>query len=101
VIVVSDMYYSRDQIEQLLEAAGYNKAWFDSLYVSSDCQLSKASGRIFPYIQTQERLSAKAFLHVGDHPKSDVKQANLAGWSSFHWWDADLAAHEALNALIL
>lgn len=83
VILTSDMYLSRDTIETLLVKAGYSN--WDKFYLSSEVELSKASGGIYPYIAQDLSVKPSEILHIGDNYTSDVKNALKAKLQAAHF----------------
>lgn len=81
VIIVSDMYLPRSVVEGILHENGYDG--YDELYISSETKYTKATGRVYEYVQKQMDIPSESFLHIGDNPESDVKKAKEAGWKSF------------------
>lgn len=83
VVLTSDMYLSRDTIETLLANAGYSN--WDKFYLSSEVELSKASGGIYPYITKDLSVKPSEILHIGDNHTSDVKNALKAKLQAVHF----------------
>lgn len=72
VVVTSDMYLSKGEIQKLLECCGYGP--FQEYFVSGDTGVSKSSGDL--YERMRERVGTeKVIFHIGDHPVSDYEQA--------------------------
>ena len=69
IIIVSDMYYSGWQIEEILKICGYNG--YRKLYVSSDYRATKRSGMLYGIILRDFDISPKKILHIGDNFVSD------------------------------
>ena len=93
VIFTSDTYLPKDLIECMLRKVGALKTG-DKLYVSSDCLLSKASGKLFNYILKAENISNDEIVHVGDNPLSDIKSAKHLGIRTFHFKETKLTRYE-------
>ncbi len=72
VIAISDMYHSRDFIEQLLRK---NNILVDSVYVSSEFGLTKDSGSLYHKVAEQEKVKLEHIVHVGDNKHSDYISA--------------------------
>lgn len=70
IVFISDMYLSRAFILELLNAH-HLLSDRDSLYVSSDVGLSKASGRLYEYVKNVEGCSYTSWCHKGDNRHSD------------------------------
>lgn len=92
IIIVSDMYLSKETIEEILHKAGYRGE--KKIYVSSEYRLNKASGRLFHQViedlynvdtdkvrvfsgrnllekKKNIKLNKYSMVHIGDNPHSD------------------------------
>jgi len=86
LIAVSDMYLDKATIGLILEKC-YPLVFASSeIYVSSDTQLTKSSGRQFHHILKQRSLATEQLFHVGDNLGSDVISANKIGIRSLHFY---------------
>lgn len=82
VIICSDMYLGEKRIRQLLERCGLGT--FEAYFISGDLGISKSDGQLFPRVR--EILGAGLrYIHVGDNPYSDCKQAQRAGFRTVHY----------------
>ncbi|MFP4979468.1 HAD family hydrolase [Paenibacillus sp. CN-4] len=81
VIFTSDMYLSADVISDILHRNGYTD--YAKLYLSSEVGLTKHHGALYQHITEDSGRSAAEFLHIGDHPLSDLKRAKEAGWAAY------------------
>ena len=81
VIITSDMYLHQDTLELLLEKQNFNG--YSNIYVSSELNLTKASGNLYSYIQKELGYKPEEFIHIGDTMHSDVNRARERGWNSF------------------
>jgi HAD superfamily hydrolase (TIGR01549 family) len=70
VLLISDMYLSRQRISRMLCKCGVKN--FSELYISNEVRKNKASGDLFRYVRQKEELPFSSMLHVGDNPVSDV-----------------------------
>lgn len=68
IILISDMYLSKDFIKVLLEKC--DCVLYDQLYLSSEIGLTKARGKLYEYVQKREK---GRILHIGDNYYSDYK----------------------------
>ena len=66
VILVSDIYLSKDTLLKILEKNGYT---FDEYYVSSELLKTKSNGNLFDYVKEQE--GTDKIFHLGDNYHSD------------------------------
>ena len=72
-ILVSDMYYSNDQLSFILKCLGFNRNV--SIYSSASCKKSKRLGNMYTYLQSQFQIKK----HLGDNYESDVVKAQSYG----------------------
>ncbi|WP_435655294.1 HAD family hydrolase [Brucella pituitosa] len=82
IIFTSDTYFDRNFIEEILLRNGY--AHWDHLYLSSEHNSTKSSGRLFDIVLKNEKFKAKKILHIGDNLISDIKNAAAKGISTLH-----------------
>ena len=81
ILFISDTYLSKDFVRSLLNKCGYKK--FDSLYVSSEIGVTKASGNLFDRVLEVERIDKSEVVHTGDNKISDFLIPKKKGISSF------------------
>lgn len=82
VLIVSDTYYSRTQFSRILEAHGLDVLPADRLLLSSEMHKSKFEGDV--YAEMKRRYPQARILHIGDHPRSDIEQAEAHGIDAFY-----------------
>lgn len=83
VIIVSDMYYSSDQLNNILTKCGYTDV--ANIYVSCECHAVKRNGMIFKNVLEHENIDCPSdILHIGDSKKADFFGAQQAGLQSVH-----------------
>lgn len=82
IILMSDTYFDRSFVEELLTACGY-EGW-DELYASSEIGLLKATGRLFEHVAATEGVAPDRILHVGDNFEIDLKRGREAGFATQH-----------------
>ena len=80
ILFISDMYLPSSIILNILQKNGYTTG---KLYVSSESGLTKHSGKLFSYIQEQETLVPKKWVHIGDTISSDYLIPKKLGIRSF------------------
>lgn len=80
VIFISDMYLSKNMINEMLIKSGYNK--FENLYVSSEEKLRKSTGSLFKHVLDSENINATDLVHIGDSKKSDYIASKKIGIQS-------------------
>lgn len=77
-VLTSDSYYDMEQIRSLLE--GFNIDYFDKLFVSCECGVSKTIGL---YEKLVNDYQGKKILHIGDDEWADDEMATRAGINTF------------------
>lgn len=73
VILTSDMYLEREQIEEILSVngiSGYNK-----LYLSSELGIRKHEGDLFYHVLKDLGIKGHSMLHIGDNINGDINSA--------------------------
>lgn len=86
VIVTTDSYYSREQIESIL--AAFDLIAFDNLFISSEYGTAKAQEL---YEENKKAYPGNHILHIGDDEYADVEKAKDHGIKSFRIYSsADL-----------
>ncbi|CBK73520.1 hypothetical protein CIY_06000 [Butyrivibrio fibrisolvens 16/4] len=78
IVVTTDTYYSKQQIEELLSLMGYEH--IDKVYVSSEYNVSKAN-ELFEIVTNDNR--DKSILHIGDDEYVDVEKASEYGLNNY------------------
>lgn len=87
VYLISDMYYSAEQLEGFLKENGV--AGYRGIMVSSDVGCCKwPEGALFTSAIEQYNLAGKSVLHIGDNEGADVQSAQKVGWDTYHVWSA-------------
>lgn len=82
VIIITDMYLSKDVIEQILKRCdiyGYEK-----LFISSEYGKSKIDGRLFDECCKELGILNSQLFHIGDGWKNDIIRARLKLISGYH-----------------
>lgn len=78
VVLTSDMYLTKNVIEQMLLKTGYDG--YFKLYLSSDIGLLKHTGNLFQYVLKDLNIKdKKSFLHLGDNQQVDFETAKRLG----------------------
>lgn len=81
IIIVTDMYFPKKYIEQLLCSCGYTN--YEKLYVSCEYFVSKKQGELFAIIN--QEYPNKRVIHVGDNIISDVQNPQKYGWTTYYY----------------
>lgn len=84
VILVTDMYLHKREVEILLGRLNVDCNLFDHIESSADTKISKSSGHIFEHIEMKLNKDRSDFVHVGDSLKGDYLQARRRGWRAMH-----------------
>ena len=82
IICVSDMYLPVEVLKKMLEKCGYEA--FDNVFISCEYGKSKSDGKLYQEVMKVYGVDRK-YIHVGDNPESDGKQAKKSGWESIHY----------------
>jgi FMN phosphatase YigB (HAD superfamily) len=79
--VVTDTYYSKRQIERILERFDIK---VDNLFVSTDIGVRKDNGSMWAHISGIYADKIQTVLHIGDNPVSDCQIPGNYGITSVH-----------------
>lgn len=83
VFFISDMYLPFDFIQNVLEEKGlYNEG--DKIYISGCIRKSKNTGNLYKYVQNENNLIYKDWLHQGDNWHSDINIPQQYGIRTKH-----------------
>lgn len=82
IIIVSDMYLSKETISQLLNASGY--VGWSELFVSCECGGTKRDGSLFKYVKMKLNETNRTICHFGDNVISDYIMAMCNGIKAIH-----------------
>ena len=77
IILVSDMYMSKNQIEEMLKKSSIDIDLINDIYISSDYSMSKDDGTLWGYIS--EKYKNRSIVHFGDNEISDGERAMAYG----------------------
>ncbi|MDE5696549.1 MAG: hypothetical protein K2I96_03915 [Lachnospiraceae bacterium] len=83
VYIVSDTYYSRNQLVQILEKCGIGE--YTDILSSSDYQLGKTQGL---YQCLKRQTNSKRYLHIGDDIVADIEKACDCGFDTYRVFSA-------------
>jgi FMN phosphatase YigB (HAD superfamily) len=84
IVLVSDMYHSRAQIEEFLLSTGVDTTLIKKIYVSSEHGCFKQSGQLFDKLRSDyQHIEPEEILHIGDSTRADIEGANKAGIQGF------------------
>lgn len=82
VIIISDMYYSKKQIMEILDNC--NIKGYTNLYISNEYKKSKKNHQLFEYVSKKYKKNKK-IIHIGDTYESDIEPADLIGWDAYYY----------------
>jgi FMN phosphatase YigB (HAD superfamily) len=85
IFVVSDVYFSPDQLRSILRANHLEPEFFHDIFTSSNAGVCKWSGKLFTHVLKQIGLKPEEILHIGDNFQSDVIGAQQAGVRACHY----------------
>ena len=80
IILITDMYWTREYIAQLLESVGVTG--YEKLYISCECKANKHDGRLFTYVLMDLQVKPINVTHYGDNRRSDILNTRLKGINS-------------------
>lgn len=72
IILVSDTYLERENIEDILFSKGID--FFDEIYLSSETGKRKDRGDLWEYVIDCEGITPQNFMHAGDNEHSDIQK---------------------------
>lgn len=84
VYLVSDTYFSPDQLRRLLRRPELAGIRFTDVFTSSDAGIGKGHG-LFRHVIAASGLAPSRLVHLGDHPVADVEGARDAGVVAVHY----------------
>lgn len=87
IICISDMYLPSNVLLQMLEKCGYHG--LKKIYVSCEANASKADGTLYKKV-AESIGKSNSFIHIGDNPESDGKQAKKNSWETIHYANVNI-----------
>lgn len=90
VIIVSDTYFSRDQLTKLLRHCLPEDAFnaIDTIFCSNEFNQSKSNG-LFSQVLLSKCVAPNEVLHIGDHQMADYHAPVKLGLSAAHFIQFD------------
>lgn len=85
VILISDMYLSKDELKYICLDKLKNIDKISKVYVSSEYKLTKAKGDLFLEVLKSESIEPKELFHIGDNKISDISTAYSLGINVLHY----------------
>ena len=86
IIVVSDMYLTKEQIYKILNPLEI-LTLIDDIYLSSDILLNKGTGRLFRFILKNNNYKDKNIVHIGDNVYSDYISPLNNALNAYYYFD--------------
>lgn len=84
VILISDIYFSKKDITNLLSKKLKNFDYISEIYTSSDIGLLKSTSNLYKYVLDKEKIEKDELLHIGDNIISDITITNLLNIESIY-----------------
>jgi FMN phosphatase YigB (HAD superfamily) len=84
LLIVSDTYFSGDQLRRLLAQPLLRGIEFESVYTSSDARTGKGD-HLWEKVLEDLRIEPDRLVHVGDNEEADVSCARRVGIRAFHY----------------
>ncbi len=81
LILVSDTYLERENIEDILFSKGID--FFDEIYLSSETGKRKDRGDLWEHVIDCEGITPHNFVHVGDNEESDIQKLVDKGFRNY------------------
>ncbi|MBM7567978.1 HAD family hydrolase [Paenibacillus sacheonensis] len=82
IYLISDMYLASQDVSRFLMENGCEG--YDQLFISSELNVTKASGSMYQYIRVAEKINSnEKWIHIGDNYTSDYLNArknNIEGY---------------------
>ena len=112
LVLVSDMYFGSDRIQEILESSGIDISMFDEIIVSNEHGCNKQDGALFDVlIRKYPQYAVGQMLHIGDNKNADYNQPLRKGMHAFHYdvvpeklysiYDYEKIRHDVLHPEIL
>jgi len=78
VILTSDMYLSRNHIEEILINLNFDVTLLSNIFISSDMKCTKRSGRLFKLMKNKyDYIDSNKIVHIGDNYDTDCIMAKI------------------------
>ena len=94
IICTSDMYLPGAVIRQMVEKCGFKESnessGISEYFISCECYANKGNGSLFERVK-ETFGPYKKYIHVGDHPVSDVEWAKKSGFDIAFFQNVNIA----------
>ena len=88
IICTSDMYLPASVIKRMVEKCGFNGV--DTFFISCEHDAVKGDGGLFKIVKDFYGKD-KTYIHVGDHPVSDITWAKKSGFDTEFYQNVNIA----------
>lgn len=86
IALVSDMYLTKNEIEEILSANNIDLSMFDTIIVSNEYRRNKQNGELFDILfKMYPEIEKEKILHIGDNKNADYNQPLNRGIKAFHY----------------
>ena len=85
VIFISDIYFTKKELQQLVFKKLNIKIEDKNIFVSSSFNLTKATGNLYNKVLEEFKVNGSNILHIGDNYYSDVQMASKMGFNTIHY----------------
>ena len=93
--IVSDTYFTVEQLRRLLSGNGLDACLFDAIYASSESGCSKGDGGLYKKLFAWFDIHPNELLHIGDNLHTDIRMATEMGVEAVHYYRTN-AYHEQI-----
>lgn len=84
IYILSDFYFGKKVVEELLDSVGIDHNIFSDIFVSCDFKKKKKTGNLYKLLIEQKKFVPETCLMIGDNKQSDVLMSNSNGFMSIH-----------------
>ena len=85
ILLTSDMYLSKENIQKILVAHGFNISFVECIYVSSEVGVRKSDGGMYALMCQELKCRPEKIMHIGDNWEADYVRAKKAGIQSIYY----------------
>lgn len=85
VILISDMYLSKESITKILNHNNMDCSLLDGIYISCEYDVSKKFSGLYQIAMRESGITAGQLLHVGDNHYNDVGVARKLGINTYQY----------------
>jgi len=85
VVLCSDIYFTLEELEKIALYKLPHKEQLSAIYLSSEHNARKATGKLFTKLLEDCKIEAKALVHIGDNLRSDIAIASSFGINTLYY----------------